>query len=111
MNLTISAIGIAQAFLSLYFLAKQRIAHTTNFEPLLDLLSLLGVNVKAKIQIAKNAMYTSDRAVQEMNFIISEVIETRILTKRRESSHFALLFDETTDYSVTEQLAIAWPLH
>ena len=106
LNPTIPAKGIEQAFLSLYFLAKQRIAHTTNFEPLLDLLSLLGVNVKAKIQVAKNAMYTSDKAVQEMIFVISEVIETGILTKMRESSHFALMFDETTDCSVTEQLAM-----
>ena len=62
--------------------------------------------MKAKIQIAKNAMHTSDTAVQEMIFVISEVIETQILTKMRESSHFASLFDETTDCSVTEQLAM-----
>jgi hypothetical protein len=66
LNPKIPAKGIEQAFLSLYFLAKQRIAHTTNFEPLLDLLALLGLNVKAKIQVATNAMYTSDKAVQEI---------------------------------------------
>ncbi len=44
LNPTIPAKGIEQAFISLYFLAKRRIAHTTNFEPLLDLLALLGVN-------------------------------------------------------------------
>ena len=61
-NPRILAKGIKQAFTSLYFLAKQRIAHTTNFERLLDLLGLLGLNVKSKIQIAKNALYTSDKA-------------------------------------------------
>jgi len=64
-------------------LAKQRIPHTTNYEPLLDLLGLLGVDVKSKIQIAKNAMYTSDKAIQEMLFVISEVIETRILNEMK----------------------------
>ena len=98
--------GIEQAFTSLYFLAKQRIAHTTNFEPLLDLLGLLGLNVKSKIQIAKNALYTSDKAIQEMVFVISEVIETHILKEIRDSSHFALMLDETTDCTVTEQLVI-----
>ena len=53
------------------FLAKQRIPHTTNFEPLLDLLGLLGVNVKSRIQIARNALYTSDKSVQEMVSVIS----------------------------------------
>ena len=32
--------------------------------------------MKSKIQIAKNALYTSDKAIQEMVFVISEVIET-----------------------------------
>ena len=106
LNPVVPSKGIEQAFLSLYFLAKQRISHTTNFEPLLDLLALLGLNVKSKIQIAKNALYTSDKAVQEMLYVISEVIETAILKNMRESCHFALLLDETTDCTVTEQLAI-----
>ena len=41
----VPARGMEQAFSCLYFLAKQRIPHTTNFEPLLDLLSLLGLSV------------------------------------------------------------------
>ena len=68
LNPVVPSKGIEQAFLSLYFLAKQRISHTTNFEPLLDLLALLRLNVKSKIQIAKNALYTSDKAVQECYF-------------------------------------------
>ena len=95
---------IEQAFTCLYFLAKQRIAHTTNFEPLLDLMQLLGLDMKAKMQVAKNALYTSEKSIQEV--IISEVIEMLILNKVRQSSHFALMLDETTDCTVTEQLAI-----
>lgn len=37
---------------------------------------------------------------------MSEVIESRILTEMKESDHFVLMFDETTDCTVTEQLAI-----
>ena len=41
-----------------------------------------------------------------MIFILFEVIEMKILKEMTESDHFALMFDETTDCSVTEQLAI-----
>ena len=51
-------------------------------------------------------MYTSCKSIQEMLFILSEVIEIKILRNMKESDHFALMFDETTDCSVTEQLAI-----
>ena len=53
--------------------------------------------MKSRIQIAKNALYTSDKAIQEMIFVISVVIESHILKEMRESSHFSLLLDETTD--------------
>ena len=41
-----------------------------------------------------------------MLLILSEIIEIKTLQNMRESDHFALMFDETTDCSVTEQLAI-----
>jgi len=69
-------------------------------------MGLLGVNIKDKISIAKNATYTSDKTIQEMVFVISEVIEQKILNEINKSEHFALMFDETTDCSTTKQLAI-----
>lgn len=39
-------------------------------------------------------------------YVISEVIEVCILEQMKRSEHFALMFDETTDATVTEQLAI-----
>ena len=62
--------------------------------------------MKSDVQVARNATYTSCKSIQEMLFILSEVIETKILNNMRESDHFALMFDETTDCSVTEQLTI-----
>ena len=35
-NPSVASDGIHQAFACLYFLVKQKIAHTTNFEPFLD---------------------------------------------------------------------------
>ena len=62
--------------------------------------------MKAKIRVAKNALYTSEKSIQETIFIISEVIEMQILNKVRQSSHFSLMLDETTYCTVTEQLVI-----
>ena len=71
----VPARGMEQAFSSLYFLAKQRIPHTSNFAPLLDFLELLGVSVKSDIHVAKNATYTINKSIQEMLYCLSEVIE------------------------------------
>jgi len=66
LNPPVSVMGREQAFCCLYFLAKHHIAHITDYEPLLDLMGLLSVNIKDKISIAKNATYTSDKIIQEM---------------------------------------------
>ena len=98
--------GIHQAFIWLYFLVKQKIVLTTNFEPLLDFLEFLGLHVKSKIRVAKNATYTNHKSIQEMVSILSEVIKIRILRNLKESNHMAIMFDESTDCTITEQLVI-----
>ena len=85
---------------------EERIAHTTNFEPLLDLFRFLGMNIKAMLGTPKNATYTSDKSIQDMLYVISEVLETKILDDLKSSKHFALQFDETLDCTTTEQLAV-----
>jgi len=74
---------------------------TTNYEPLLDLVGLLGVNMKDRMSIAKDVTYMSDKTIQEIIFIISETI--KILNEIKRSEHFALMFNDCT---TTEQLAI-----
>ena len=106
LNRPVSARGMEQAFYCLYFLAKRRIPHTTNYEPLLDLIGLLGLDIKSKNSIAKNATYTSDKTIQDMIYIISHVVENHILSEMTKSDHFSIMLDETTDCSVVEQLAI-----
>ena len=102
----ISQDGMVQAFKCLYFLAKNNIAHTTNFPKLLDLEKHLGVDISAKINAGQNAKYTSHAAVKEMLECISEVIENDILDNIRKSEGYSIMFDETTDVSVIEQLVI-----
>ena len=97
---------MSQVFAALYFLCKQRIAHTTNFEPILDLLGFLGNELKSKIRCGKNATYCSVKSIQENLQCMSEIIENDIIDKLRQSKHFSLLFDETTDCAVIEQMVI-----
>ena len=62
--------------------------------------------MKSRIQIARNALYTRDKSVQEMVSVISQVIEVRILDEMKKSNHFSLMIDESTDCTVTEQLIL-----
>ena len=41
-----------------------------------------------------------------MIFVISDVIEKAIISKMKRADHYALMLDETTDCTVTEQMAI-----
>lgn len=102
----VSRSAMRHAFASMYFLCKHRIPHTTNFEPFLDLLSLLGLDVKTQITAGKNATYCSQRSIQEMVTCLSDVIEEKILCELRQSEHYALMFDETTDCATVVQLVI-----
>ncbi|KAH8026246.1 hypothetical protein HPB51_017382 [Rhipicephalus microplus] len=103
---SVSRNAMRQAFASMYYLCKHRIPHTTNFETLLGLLSLLGLDVKAQITAGKNATYCSQRSIQEMVTCLSDVIEDKILCELRQSEHYALMFDETTNCATVEQLVI-----
>nr|XP_006818252.1 PREDICTED: zinc finger protein 862-like [Saccoglossus kowalevskii] len=98
--------AITSAFTVLYFLAKQRIPHTTNFEPVLDLLSQLGLSVKENLRVSKNATYCSDKSIQEMLAILSSTIEESTIEQLKKSEYFAIMLDETTDVSVSEQLTL-----
>ena len=102
----ISEDGMVQAFKCLYFLCKNNIAHTTNFPKLLELEKLLGIDIKQKISKGNNAKYTSNTAIRDMLQSVSDVIETEILDDIKNSDAYALMFDETTDVSVVEQMVI-----
>lgn len=103
----ISHDSMVKAFQCLYWLAKRNIPHTTNFEPLLDLLAQLGLDIKSKISRGQNATYTSDTAIKEILMCLSQVIEEEILDDICKSKkYYSLMFDETTDISTIEQMVI-----
>ena len=57
---------MVQAFNCLYYLCKQETAHKTNFEPLLNLVKLLGIDIKKRICKGENAKYITTTAIKEM---------------------------------------------
>lgn len=93
---------MTKTFACLYHLVKQRIAHTTNLKPMLDLLEYLQVS----LNLSNGPNYTSRTSIQEMLYCMSEVIETKLMNELLEADHFAILFDETTDCSVKEQMIV-----
>ena len=44
--------------------------------------------------------------MQEMLYVMSEVVEKPILCDMKKSQHYSLMFDKTTDCTVTKQLAV-----
>lgn len=103
---SVSLNDMSKTFACLYFLWKPRMAHTTNFEPLLDFIGFLGDNIRGNIYQGRNAHYTSRKSIQEMLKCMSDIIEEDILADLRKSEHFSLMFDETTDCSVREQMTL-----
>ena len=50
----------------MHFLAKEEIAHTTKFTPLVNLAKSLGADYLGEISMGKNMKYTSERFIQEI---------------------------------------------
>ena len=98
--------SMVKAFQCLYFLTKRNIPHTTNFEPLLDLLTDLGLDVKSKLCQGENAKYTSNTSIKEFLLALSDIVEMEILSELRKAKYYSLMFDETTDISTIEQMVI-----
>jgi hypothetical protein len=90
----------------MYFLAKQEIAHTTNFTPLVNLCKSLGATYLGDIATGGNAKYTSERFMQEIVKALGETILESTLQNIQLSPAFSLLIDETTDVSIKKQLIV-----
>ena len=97
--------AVIGAMKCLYWLCKQEIAHTTNYEPLLSLAMSLGCTYLSALNSGRNAHYTSERIVQELVHILAQQIEDSQLVAVAHSPFYGLMIDESTDISVTKHLA------
>ena len=92
-----------------YFLVKDRIAHTTNFSNLVELVSSCGAEDLQRFthdEVQRNAKYTSSTAVTDFISAIASFIRSKLLASISRSKFFTLMADECTDVSSTEELSI-----
>ena len=98
--------AVVGAMKCLYWLCKQEIPHTTNYEPLLALAKALGCSYLSSLSKGGNAHYTSERIIQEVVGILASQIENSQVTALSRSTYYGLMIDESTDISVTKQLVL-----
>ena len=105
-QVTLQRQALIAAMKCLYWLCKQEIAHTTNYEPLLSLVKNLGCTHLSALNVGGNAHYTSERIIQELVITLAQQIEDSQLHALRTSPFYGLMIDESTDVSITKQLVL-----
>ena len=91
-----------------HFLVRNHIAHTTNFQKLVDLVvSCGGESLKLFMASAqKNAVYTSHIAVVDFVEALGTWVEESSLVRLRQASYYSIMADECTDISNVEELSL-----
>ena len=91
-----------------HFLARNHIAHTTNFDKLVDLVVACGgESLKTYLETAgKKAQYTSKVAVVEFLDAIGTWVEETLLKRLCQAPYYSIMADECTDVSTIEELSI-----
>ena len=91
-----------------HFLARQHIAHTTNFDKLVDLIIACGgQDIKKFLETAaRNASYTSKVAVVDFVDAIGTWVEESLLKRLCQAPFYSIMADECTDVTTIEELSI-----
>ena len=98
--------SIIGALKCLYYLAKNELAHTTNFSSLIDLCINMVCNYMKELRRGGNASYRSEQVISEFLCTLSDTVKEVVMTKMRDSPTFSLMIDESTDVSVLKQLVV-----
>ena len=95
-----------------HFLACQHIAHTTNFDKLIDLIVACGgQDIKIFLETAaRNASYTSKIEVVDFINAIGTWIEESLLKHLCQAPFYAIMADECTGVTTIEELSIFLPV-
>ena len=88
-----------------HFLAHRHIAHTTNFDELVDLVvSCGGEDLRKFLERAgKNATYTSKIAVVEFVKAVGLWAEESLLKRLHQANNFSIMVDECTDVTTIKE--------
>ena len=88
------------------WLAKHKIAHSMNYESLLEVAVSLGSTYMTELHQGDNAKYTSQQSMFNFISVLSWCIEQKINAELNHSNNVSLLCNETTAVSITKQLII-----
>ena len=91
-----------------HFLTRRHIAHTTNFEGLVNLIESCGSEyLKAfKESAGKNATYTSTDSVVGFVEALGTWVERSLLKQVQQAQFYSIMADECTDITTVEELSI-----
>ncbi len=91
-----------------HFLVRNHMAHTTNFEKLVDLVVSCGGDTLAYFMAntAKNAAYTSHVAVVEFVEALGTWVEECTLKRLQKAPYYSIMADECTDIACIEELSL-----
>ena len=83
-----------------HFLAHKHIPHTTNFEKLVDLVVLCGVEILDRT--GRNSVYTSHVAV----VALGTWVEESLLKSLHQATCSSIMADECTDVATIEEMSV-----
>ena len=98
--------AVTAAMKCLYWLAKNEVAHTTKYQPLLQLFQHLNCPFVESLGLGANATYTSEMIIQEFVTVMASQVEKETLCCFQDSPYVALMCNESTDISVLKQLVL-----
>ena len=91
-----------------HFLARNHIAHSTNFTQLVDLVVSCGAKeLQVFIENAsRNAAYTSQGAVVDFIEALGKWVEELVLKRLQKASFYSIMADECTNVATVEELSV-----
>ena len=93
-----------------YFLAKNRLPHTTTYTELVDVVIECGGEAVRKFmaEASKNATYLSAVRLTQLIAVIAEWQEKQLLERLQKASVLTILADESTDITTMEEMSICF---
>ena len=98
--------GVISALKCNYWLVKEEIAHHTKFGSLLELAKSIGCPYLSELAVSKGAKYTSHMMIDDFLTVLSDCVESKVLSEVHRSPCVGILCDESTDIANLKQLVI-----
>ena len=96
-QLSMQCMGVISALKCLYWLVKEEVAHHTKFGSLLELAKSVGCPYLSELNVSKGAKYTSHMMIDDFFMVLSDCVETTVLSDNHKSSTVGILCDKSTD--------------